>query len=141
MANSTETKAKAARSIHTAYWQQEWMTKVYSDGCCSFAKLLFVRIASFGERGCWMTNEALGEECNRSERTIQRAVTSLWRNGDLIITGWNGHGRKMYAAGNEKARQAIELDYSKMRKKGKVKDVHEFRAKVRMRLKPETPEN
>ncbi len=111
MANGNRPEQKTRRVTHTAYWQQSWMTKVLSNGYCSFAKLLFMRISSFGEKGCWMNNETLSEEFNRSERTIRRAVSSLWRSGDLVITGWNGHGRKMYAAGNEKARAALEMDY------------------------------
>jgi len=134
-------KAKAGSSKHTAYWQQQWMTKVLSNGCCSFAKLMFMRIASFGERGCWMTNETLGEEFNRSDSTIRRAITSLWENGDLIITGWNGHGRKMYAAGNQKVRDELNRGCAEAIKKGKIKTVHEYMAKMRLRPKPDNPQN
>ena len=141
MANSNGAKAKVVRSVHTAYWQQEWMRKVLSNGCCSFAKLLFMRIASFGERGCWMTNETIGEEFNRSESTIRRAVTSLWNNGDLIITGWNGHRRKMYAAQNQKVKDKLNEEYNQARMKGKVNSFEEHCAKIRLRPKVDNPVN
>jgi len=141
MAKSNGAKAKAGTTGYTAYWQQEWMTKVYSDGCCSFAKLLFVRIASFGERGCWMTNEALGEECNRSERTIRRAVSSLWYNGDLIITGWNNQSRKMYAAKTPGVREKLNRECRETLAKGKIKTQAEYLAKIRLRVKKADPQN
>lgn len=140
MANGNRPEQNARRVKHRAYWQQDWMTKVLSNGYCSFAKLLFMRIASFGEKGCWMNNETLSEELNRSERTIRRAVSSLWSSGDLIVVGWNGHGRRMYAAKAPGVVEAIELDYGRLRSKGKVKDVQEYRSKVRMRLRAETPQ-
>ena len=124
-----------------AYWQQAWMTKVLSNGYCSFAKLVFMRIASFGERGCWMTNETLSEEFNRSERTIRRAVSSLWSSGDLIITGWNGHGRKMYASGNPKVREELNRGCVEMMKKGRIKTNAEYLVRIRLRVKGEDGQN
>jgi len=141
MAISNGTKAKAGRTKHTAYWQQEWMTKVLSNGCCSFAKLLFMRIASFGERGCWMTNETLQEEFNRSESTIRRAITSLWSSGDLIITGWNGHGRKMYASSHPEVRPEIDRKMAEAIRKGRVKTNSEYLSKIRLRVHSRKPSN
>ena len=141
MAKSNGAKAKAGGSPRTAYWQQKYMTKVLCDGHCSFAKLLFMRIASFGERGCWMTNETLGEEFNRTDRTIRSAVSSLWQSGDLIITGWNGHGRKMYAAGNQKVKDELNMGYDRAMKKGRIKGFAEYCAKIRLRPKPDNPQN
>lgn len=135
MSESNGTKKSGVAARHTAYWQQKWMTKVLSDGHCSFAKLLFMRIASFGERGCWMTNETLQEEFNRSESTIRRAVSSLWGSGDLIITGWNGHGRKMYAAANPKVKEELNGQCAEAIEKGKVKDFGEYLRKIRFRAR------
>lgn len=135
MAKSNGTKAKGGVRQHTAYWKQDWMTKVLSDGHCSFAKLLFMRIASFGERGCWMTNESLEEEFNRSESTIRRAVSSLWESGDLIITGWNGHGRKMYAAANPRVREELNRGCAEALGKGKVESQEEYLTKIRLRVR------
>lgn len=135
MANGNRQEQSGRKVIHTAYWQQPWMTKVLSNGYCSFAKLLFMRIASFGERGCWMNNETLSEELNRSERTIRRAVSSLWSSGDLVITGWNGHGRKMYAAQNPKVKDELNEGFDKAMKKGRIKGFEEYCAKIRLRTK------
>lgn len=121
----------------TAYWQQKYMTKVLCNGHCSFAKLLFMRIASFGERGCWMNNETLAEELGIHERTVRRAVSSLWESGDLVITGWDGHGRTMYAARHPKVSETLNKRYHEMRTRGKVETVEQWRAKVRLRMRPE----
>jgi len=141
MMTSQKADAKEKSVRRTAYWQQKWMTKVLSDGHCSFAKLLFMRIASFGERGCWMTNETIGEEFNRSESTIRRAITSLWEGGDLIVTGWNGHGRKMYAAGNPKVREELNRGCVEALAKGKIKSQSEYLTKIRLRARSDDPEN
>lgn len=133
MAQTNGTKVKAGTSGHTAYWQQQWMTKVLSNGCPTFAKLLFMRIASFGERGCWMNNETLGEEFNRSERTIRRAVSSLFENGDLVITGWSNQSRKMYAKRNPKVKDELNRGFDEAMKKGRIKDFEEYCAKIRLR--------
>jgi uncharacterized protein YukE len=115
-------------------WQAGWMTKVMSNGHNAQAKLIFMRIASFGESGCWMNNETLQGEFNRSEDTIRRAITSLWSKGDIIITGWNGHGRKMYAAGHPKVRPALNALYEQARRAGKTRSVDEYRKKIRFRI-------
>lgn len=141
MAETSTAREKSGSKGHRAYWQQKYMTDVLCDGHCSFAKLLFMRIASFGERGCWMTNETLQEEFNRSESTIRRAVSSLWESGDLIVTGWNGHGRKMYAAGNPKVREELNRGCAEALMKGKIKSQEEYLTKIRLRTRPEDAQN
>ena len=141
MAETGKSTRRAGASNHKAYWQQSWMTKVLSNGYCSFAKLVFMRIASFGERGCWMTNETLSEEFNRSERTIRRAVSSLWMNGDLIVTGWDGHGRKMYASSHPNVKEKLNADCAQMLARGRIESVSEYGGKVRLRVKSEKPLN
>ena len=132
-------RAEAARG--KAHWQQDWMKKVLSNGHCSFAKLLFMRIASFGDRGCWMTNETLCEEFNRSESTIRRAITSLWSAGDLIITGWDGHGRKMYVTGDPRVRDKLNQGCKEAIATGKVQTSDQYLAKIRLRGAGSTVEN
>lgn len=141
MRTSGKADAKEESGKRTAYWQQEWMTKVLCDGCPTFAKLLFARIASFGERGCWMTNETLGDEFNRSERTVRRAVSSLWNNGELIITGWSNQSRKMYAAAHPGVKEKLNRDCAETLAKGKIKNIEEWRAKVRLRARGHNPQN
>lgn len=135
MGKKVKPKEERRASGHKAYWQQKYMTDVLCDGHCSFAKLLFMRIASFGEKGCWMTNETLQEEFNRSESTVRRAVSSLWQSGDLIITGWDGHGRKMYAAGNTKVVEGLNRGCAEALKKGKIKSQEEYLRKIRLRVR------
>jgi len=118
-----------------AYWKTDWMTKVMSNGYNAQAKLIFMRIASFGESGCWMNNETFGEEFNRSDRTIRRAISRLWDKGDVIVLGWNGHGRKMYAAGHPHVPAKLREMYIKAKSAGKVKTPEEFFDKIRKRMK------
>lgn len=137
MANSGRTKITGAMRKGVAYWQVGWITKVLANGHNPQAKLLFMRIASFGEKGCWMNNETFSEEFNRSDRTIRRAITSLWSKGDVIVTGWNGHGRTIYAAGHPKVVEELNRRFYEAKKKGKVSDIEQYRDKIRLRRKPE----
>ena len=133
MSNNKQTKTRGAVKKQAAYWQEDWITKVLSNGYNAQAKLVFLRIASFGERGCWMINETLQEEFNRSDRTIRRAISSLWSKGDIIVTGWNGHGRKIYAAAHPKVRPTLNKQYNEARQSGKVETVEQYQAKIRLR--------
>ena len=133
MTDTTSKKNNGAVKKGVAIWQTDWMTKVLSNGYNPQAKLIFMRIASFGERGCWMINETFQEEFGRSDRTIRRAISALWSKGDIIITGWNGHGRKIYAASHPKVRSTLNSLYNEARKAGKVETVEQYRAKTRMR--------
>jgi hypothetical protein len=125
----------------TAVWQSSWMMKVMSNGYNAQAKLVFLRIASFGERGCYMNNETICEELGRSERTIRRAISALWSKGDLIITGWNGHGRKMYASKHPRVKAELNRQFYELQGKGKVASVEEWRKKARLRQEQGNPQN
>lgn len=139
MSEKTSTKNTGAVKKGKAFFQTDWMTKVMSNGHNAQAKLIFIRIASFGESGCYMNNETLQEEFNRSEDTIRRAITSLWSKGDIIVTGWNGHGRKMYASGHPKVKPALNALYELARRSGKVSSIEEYKNKVRFRHPPSSP--
>jgi len=136
MSEKNHKKTNGAMKKGVAYWQTDWMKKVMSNGHNAQAKLIFMRIASFGESGCWMNNETLHEEFNRSDRTIRRAISSLWSKGDIIIMGWNGHGRKIYAAGHPNVKPEIKRQFFEYKAKGKVSTIEDWRKKVRMRLRP-----
>jgi len=133
MSETKRDKNNGAMKKGVAYWKTDWMTKVLSNGYNPQAKLVFMRIASFGEKGCWMNNETFSEEFNRSDRTVRRAVSSLWSKGDIIITGWDGHGRTMYAAGHPLVPQKLMNMYRESKRSGKVETIEQFREKIRLR--------
>lgn len=134
MTNNTRQKKHGAVKKVESVWQKSWMTKVLSNGHSPQAKLIFMRIASFGESGCWINNDTFQEEFNRSEDTIRRCITSLWSKRDIIITGWNGHGRKMYASGHPNVKPMINALYIKYKRAGKVNTVEEFNQLMRLRI-------
>ncbi len=136
--NKVKTKGQAKKT-GVAYWQENWITKVMANGHSTQAKLLFMRIASFGESGCWMNNETFGGEFHKSDRTIRRAITSLWSKGDIIVTGWNGHGRKIYATGHPRVQSELMRLYTECKKKGKVEDIEQYRERIRLRRWSEKP--
>lgn len=135
MAETRRAKNGGAMKSKVAYWQNPWISRVLANGHNPQAKLLFMRIASFGEKGCWMNNETFSEEFNKSDRTIRRAITSLWLKGDVIVTGWNGHGRTIYAAGHPKVKEELNRRFLMAVQKGKVKTIEEHTAKIRRRCK------
>ena len=138
MADKKSPKHNGAVKKGVAFWQTDWMTKVMSNGHNPQAKLIFLRIASFGASGCWMNNETFSDDFNRSGRTIRRAVSSLWSKGDIIIVGWNGHGRRMYASDHPDVKGELNAQFYQAKEKGKVKTVEEWRIKYRLRS-PITP--
>jgi hypothetical protein len=139
MSEKTVRKTNGAVKKGVAYWKTEWVKKVLSNGHNPQAKLLFMRVASFGESGCWMNNEKFQDEFNKSESTIRRAITSLWLKGDIIVTGWNGHGRRIYAAGHPNVREELNRGFYEAVEKGKVKTNEEYLEKIRFRKKTGNP--
>jgi len=133
MSNNKRKTTGQVKKKGVAYWQEKWVTNVLANGHSPQAKLLFMRIASFGESGCWMNNETFSDEFNRSNRTIRRAITSLWSKGDIIVTGWNGHGRKIYASGHPRVQPELMRLYEECKKKGKVETIEDYRDRIRLR--------
>jgi len=140
MNGKTTQNSSGAVKKQVGHWQTDWMTKVLSNGYNAQAKLVFMRIASFGERGCWMINETFQDEFGRSDRTIRRAISSLWLKGDIIVTGWNGHGRKIYATSHPKVKAELNRLYYEAKQAGKVKDIEAYRDKIRLRRMCKVPE-
>lgn len=134
MSGNRVNQSNGAMKKNVAYWQNDWISRVMANGHNPQAKLLFMRIASFGEKGCWMNNETFCEDFNKSPRTIRRAITSLWSKGDVIVTGWDGHGRKIYASGHPKVKDELNQKFNKAMLKGKIKDREEYNAKIRLRF-------
>jgi len=118
---------------HTSNWEQPWVLRVKHGKYSIFEKFLFVRVTSFGKPGCWMTNRVLMAEFNVSERYIRHAITRLWEGGELIITGWNGHGRVIYAAHNPEVLTAMNQRYENDKREGKVVDKADYQLKKRFR--------
>lgn len=141
MSNNKRKPTGQAMKKGVAYWQENWVIKVMANGHSPQAKLLFMRVASFGESGCWMNNETFSDEFGRSDRTIRRAITSLWSKGDIVVIGWNGHGRTLFAAGHPRVQDELMRRYGEAKKKGKVENIEEFRDRIRLRrLKPKPTE-
>ncbi|KKN05291.1 hypothetical protein LCGC14_1088820 [marine sediment metagenome] len=139
MAEIKHRKSNGAVKKGVAVYKEPWMIKVMANGHSPQAKLIFERIATFGEAGCWMHNETFCEEYHRTEDTIRRAITSLWSKGDIIVMGWNGHGRKMYAAGHPKVRPEINRLFNEAKKAGKVENIEQFNRKIRLRAHEAIP--
>ena len=117
----------------TAHWQHTWVKRVLRGNYSPFEKLLFMRIKSFGRSGCWMQNETLMDEFSCKRRVITKALTNLWEGDELTITGWNGHGRRIYAKHDPEVRQAIKDWYFKALQTGKVASKEDFFRQKRIR--------
>ena len=136
MAEKRRTKKTNNSTQFRAYWQQDWTTAVMCNGVNTFAKLIFMRIASFGERGCWMTNETLASEFNRTEDTVRRAITGLWKSEAIIVTGWDGHGRKIYAANHPRVKEELNRAFLEAKSRGKIETKEQYNDKIRPRQQP-----
>jgi hypothetical protein len=60
-------------------------------------KLFYAHVFSFGERGCWQTDEQIGKALGRSERSIQRYKANCRKAGLFKVTGEGTPRRRMWA--------------------------------------------
>jgi len=72
-------------------------------------KMFYAYVYSFGERGCWQTDEQIGKALGRSERTIQRYQANCNKAGLLKVIGKKSKYRRIWAKDHPK--------YKAMRKK------------------------
>lgn len=65
-------------------------------------KLFYAYVYSFGERGCWQTDEQIGKAFGRSERTIQRYQANCKKAGLFRVVGNKSKYRRMWAKNHPK---------------------------------------
>ena len=65
-------------------------------------KLFYAYVYSFGERGCWQTDEQIGKAFGRSERTIQRYQANCKKAGLFKVIGQGSPRRKIWAKAHPK---------------------------------------
>jgi len=65
-------------------------------------KLFYAYVYSFGERGCWQTDEQIGEALGRSGRSIQRYKANCRKAGLFKVTGEGTPRRRIWAKDHPK---------------------------------------
>jgi hypothetical protein len=65
-------------------------------------KLYYAYVYSFGERGCWQTDEQIGKALGRSDRTIQRYQANCNKAGLLKVIGKKSKYRRIWAKDHPK---------------------------------------
>jgi hypothetical protein len=78
-------------------------------------KCLYAYFYSFGAKGCWATNEQIGEEWGCSGQTIKRIVSNLDKAGLLHIAGGKSKYRRIWAK-THPAFQAAQRQYAAQQK-------------------------
>lgn len=74
-------------------------------------KVLLSHIYSFGKKGCWQSNETLGEMFFVNGRTISRWVTQIKKSGHVFWVHPKGRYRTIWAKSHPAVRQASTLLY------------------------------
>ncbi len=133
MAKKKTQSQTGSSTEHKAYWQMHWVKKVLCGEYSAFARLLFMRIASFGVSGCWMENVTLAAEFGITERYVQMLLTELWIGGELWITSWNSGKRKIYAVRNPEVVAMAKAWCKQECGDGKVTDKADFYRKLKSR--------
>ncbi len=133
MAKQKTKRQTGSGTGHKAYWQLNWVKRVMCGEYSAFARLLFMRIASFGAAGCWMENVTLAAEFRVTERYIQMLLTELWLGGELWITNWNSSKRKIFAVKNPDVVAMAEERLKAEVKAGVVNDKADFYRKTKSR--------
>jgi hypothetical protein len=118
---------------HKAYWQQPWVQCVMKGEYSLGDKLLFMRALSFAPGYCSMSNETLMDELGCCKHTLSKAITSLWRGGELLVTGWGGNRRRLWAIKAPGVREALQEWQKTLTDSGKVTDMASFLRKVKFR--------
>jgi len=72
-------------------------------------KVLLAHIYSFGKKGCWQSNETLGEIFFVNGRTISRWITQIKKSGYVIWVHPKGRYRTIWAKSHPAVRQASTL--------------------------------
>ena len=72
-------------------------------------KLLYAYVYSFGERGCWQTDEQIAKALGRSDRTIRRYLANCKKAGLFKVSGARSKYRRMWAEANPKFKLAQRL--------------------------------
>ncbi|MHC4426744.1 MAG: hypothetical protein ACYSYV_11710 [Planctomycetota bacterium] len=65
-------------------------------------KLFYAYVYSFGERGCWQTDEQIGKALGRGDRSVQRYQANCKRAGLLKVIGKKSKYRKIWAKDHPK---------------------------------------
>ena len=93
-----------------------WIPQRIRELTCLSAedKIYYAYVYSFGDRGCWQTDEQIGKALGRSTRTIQRYQSNCKKAGLLKVIGQGSPFRKIWAKDNPKyiamrKKKAIEL--------------------------------
>jgi len=78
-------------------------------------KIYYAYVYSFGERGCWQTDEQIRKALGRSERTLQRYQTACKKAGLLKIIGEKSKYRRMWAKDHPKYKAAQKIQAQQLR--------------------------
>jgi hypothetical protein len=133
MANDETPKKSGSGTEHKAHWQQPWAQRVLQGQYSPFEKLLFMRAASFGAKGCIMYSRTLARELGCCERYVREGIAKLWKGGELWITGWDSRNRTIYAIHNPEVVAMAKARYKAELKDGKVADKDDFYRKNKTR--------
>ncbi|UCC99944.1 MAG: hypothetical protein JSW66_08690 [Phycisphaerales bacterium] len=72
-------------------------------------KLFYAFVYSFAERGCWQTDEQIGEQFGRSRRTIQRYHANCRKAGLFKVIGEGSKYRRIWAKDHPKFKAAQRM--------------------------------
>lgn len=78
-------------------------------------KLFYAYVYSFGERGCWQTDEQIGESLGRCVRTIQRYQANCKKAGLLKVIGQGSKYRRIWAVDHPKFKAAQKIRAEQLR--------------------------
>jgi len=78
-------------------------------------KIYYAYVYSYGERGCWATDEQIGKELGRCERTIQRYQTNCKKAGLFKTIGEGSKYRRIWAKDHPKFKAAQKIQAQQLR--------------------------
>jgi hypothetical protein len=78
-------------------------------------KLFYAYVYSFGERGCWQTDEQIRESLGRCVRTIQRYQANCKKAGLLKVVGEGSKYRRIWAKDHPKFKAAQKIRAEQLR--------------------------
>ena len=109
MAKSTNNKAGKKTTAELYLKVPYHILHIAGLGLCE--KVLLAHIYSFGDKGCWQSNDQLAKTFMVSPRTIKRWLAAIRRSGLIQVKSAKGYHRTFWARSHPDVRAATGLRY------------------------------
>lgn len=107
----TQKKKKTEEKGKGGLWIPSHICNIPNSVLDHFGKKVYAHIYSFGEKGCWQSNETIGEIFMVSGRTISRRISAIKEAKLVYVKNPKGYYRTFWAKSHPEVQAAVKLWY------------------------------